>query len=158
MSLPVRQGTPVDPGLFEARPVRCQNSATGLDLGVYAARWYWLMRPPGTGRRLIRSWERSATDSPGRGGGAGGCDGSSSVLVGGIPGEDRPQVAFTEYQHRGGGLVPGGEHETFRMGIRAGASGRDLHGFDTGPGQDCVERLSELPGSVADQEPELQDS
>ena len=33
-------------------PVGCQNSATGLDLGVYAARWYSLMRPPRTGRRL----------------------------------------------------------------------------------------------------------
>jgi hypothetical protein len=33
----------------------------GFDLGSYAARWYWLMRPPGTGWRLIRSRERSAT-------------------------------------------------------------------------------------------------
>jgi hypothetical protein len=75
--------------------------------------------------------------------------------VGGIPGEDRPQVAFTEYQHRGGGLVPGGEHETFRMGIRAGASGRDLHGFDVGGGEDRVEGCGGLPGAVADQEPEV---
>ena len=99
MSLPVRQGTPVDPGLFEARPVPCQNSATGLDLGVYAARWYSLMRPPETGRRLIRSWERSATDSPGR--------------------------------------------------------GRDLHGFDTGGGEDRAGGCGELPGAAANQEPEV---
>ena len=64
-------------------------------------------------------------------------------------------MAFTEYQHRAGGLVPGGEHETFRMGIRAGASGRDLHGFDTGGGQDRAEGCGELPGAAADQEPEV---
>jgi len=45
-----------------------QNSATSLDLGFYAARSYSLMRPPRTGQRLIRSWERSATGWSGRGG------------------------------------------------------------------------------------------
>ena len=49
-------------------PVGFQNSATGLDLGFYAARSYSLMRPPRTGRRLIRFWERSATGWSGRGG------------------------------------------------------------------------------------------
>jgi hypothetical protein len=34
-----------------------QNPATRLDLVFYAARSYSLMRPPGTGRRLIRFWE-----------------------------------------------------------------------------------------------------
>ena len=38
--------------------------------------------------------------------------------------------------------------------IRSRAARRDLHGFDTGAGQDCVERFGELPGPVADQEPE----
>jgi hypothetical protein len=38
-----------------------QNSATSPELGFYAARSYSLMRPPRTGRRVIRSWERSAT-------------------------------------------------------------------------------------------------
>jgi pimeloyl-ACP methyl ester carboxylesterase len=38
-----------------------QNSATIPELGFYAARSYSLMRPPRTVRRLIRSWERSAT-------------------------------------------------------------------------------------------------
>jgi hypothetical protein len=51
-----------------AEPVGFQNSATNLDLGFYAARSYSLMRPPRTGRRLIRSWERSATRWSGRGG------------------------------------------------------------------------------------------
>lgn len=45
-----------------------QNSAAGLDLGFYAARSYSLMRPPRTGRRLIRSWVRSAVGWSGRGG------------------------------------------------------------------------------------------
>jgi len=39
--------------------------------------------------------------------------------------------------------------------IRSRAARRDLHGFDTGAGQDCVERFGELPGPVADQEPEV---
>jgi hypothetical protein len=43
-----------------------QNSATGPDLGFYAARSYSLMRPPRTGRRLIRCRERSATGWSGR--------------------------------------------------------------------------------------------
>ena len=42
-------------------PVGFQNSATGPDLGFYAARSYSLMRPPRTGRRWIRFRERSAT-------------------------------------------------------------------------------------------------
>ena len=43
-------------------PAGFQNSATGLDLGFYATRSYSLKRPPRTGRRLIRSRERSATE------------------------------------------------------------------------------------------------
>jgi hypothetical protein len=35
------------------------------------------------------------------------------------------------------------------------AAGRDLHCLDTGGGEDRVERVSELPGAVADQEPEV---
>ena len=45
-----------------------QNSATGPDLGFYAARSYSLMMPPRTGRRWIRFRERSATGWSGRGG------------------------------------------------------------------------------------------
>jgi hypothetical protein len=43
-------------------PAGFQNSATGAELGFYAARSYSLMRPPRTGRRWIRSLERSATE------------------------------------------------------------------------------------------------
>jgi hypothetical protein len=44
-----------------ANPAGFQNSAIDSDLGFYAARSYSLMRPPRTGRRLIRWWEGSAT-------------------------------------------------------------------------------------------------
>jgi len=37
--------------------------------------------------------------------------------------------------------------------FRARTPGRDLHGLDTGVGQDRVKRCGELPGPVADQEP-----
>ncbi len=59
-----------DPGRARRRraPVGFQNSATGLDLGIYAARSYSLMRPPRTGWRLIRCPERSAIGRSGRGG------------------------------------------------------------------------------------------
>ena len=59
---------PRSPKPWRPNPVGFQNSATGLDLGFYAARSYSLMRPPRTGRRLIRSWERSAAGWSGRGG------------------------------------------------------------------------------------------
>jgi hypothetical protein len=49
------------------QPVGFQNSATSPELGFYAARSYSLMRPPRTGRRLIRFLERSATGWSGRG-------------------------------------------------------------------------------------------
>ena len=48
-------------------PVGFHNSATGADLGFYAARSYSLMRPPRTDRRWIRSRKRSATGWAGRG-------------------------------------------------------------------------------------------
>jgi ferredoxin len=64
-------------------------------------------------------------------------------------------MSFAEDQHPVGDLGPGGEHEPFCVGVRAGASGWDLHGLDAGAGQDRVEGFGELPGPVADQEPEV---
>ena len=58
------------PDVAGADSVGFQNSATGVDLGFYAARSYSWRRPPRTGRRLIRSWERSAMGWSGRGGAA----------------------------------------------------------------------------------------
>jgi hypothetical protein len=57
--------------LSDLHPVGFHNSATGADLGFYAARSYSLMRPPRTGRRWIRSRERSATGWSGRAGAGG---------------------------------------------------------------------------------------
>ena len=57
---------PVMPGAGSA--VGFQKSVASLGLGFYAARSYSLRRPPKTGRRLIRFWERSATGWSGRGG------------------------------------------------------------------------------------------
>ena len=64
-------------------------------------------------------------------------------------------MPFAEDQHPVGDLGPGGEHEPFGISIRAGTSGRDLHGSDAGVGQDRVKRCGELPGAVTDQEPEV---
>jgi hypothetical protein len=75
--------------------------------------------------------------------------------VGLVLGQDEPQMPFAEDQHPVGDLGPGGEHEPFRKSIRSRAARRDLHGLDTGVGQDCVRLLGELPGPVADQEPEV---
>jgi hypothetical protein len=80
---------------------------------------------------------------------------ASSVVVGLVPGHDRPQMSFAEDQHPIGQLRPRGEHEPFRVGVRTRASGRDLHRLDTGAGQDGAERCGELPGLVTDQEPEV---
>jgi hypothetical protein len=55
-------------------------------------------------------------------------------------------MPFAEDQHQVGDLGPGRKHEPLRIGVRARAEGRDLHGLDAGVGQDCVERLGELPG------------
>ena len=63
-------------------------------------------------------------------------------------------MPFAEDQHPVGDFGPGCEHEPFRVSVRALAAGRALHDLDTGIGQDCVKRLGELPGPVAEQEPE----
>ena len=81
--------------------------------------------------------------------------GAAAVVVGFVLGEDRPQVAFAEDEHPVGELGPGGEHEPFRVGVRARVAGRDLHGPDPGVGQDGVERVGELPGPVTDQVAEV---
>jgi hypothetical protein len=72
-----------------------------------------------------------------------------------VLGQDRPHMPFAEDEHLVGDLGPGGEHEPFRISVRAGAAGRDLHDLDAGIGQDGVKRRGELPGPVADQEPEV---
>ncbi len=80
--------------------------------------------------------------------------GSLSVVVGLVLGQDQPQMPFAGDQHPVGDLGSDGEHEPFRKSIRSRAAGRDLHGLDTGAGQDCVKRCGELPSPITDQEPE----
>lgn len=71
-----RQAGPRDQVAYLARDlvapddqaVGFQKSATDPDLGFYAVRSYSLTRPPRTGPRLIRSWQRSATGWSGHGG------------------------------------------------------------------------------------------
>jgi hypothetical protein len=63
-------------------------------------------------------------------------------------------MSFAEDQHPVGDLGPGGEQEPPGIGIRSWISRRDLHGLDAGAGQDRVVRGGELPGPVADEEPE----
>ena len=81
--------------------------------------------------------------------------GAPPVVMALVRGQDRPQMPLAEDEHLVGDLGPGGEHEPFRKCIRSRAARRDLHGLDTGAGQDCVERFGELPGPVADREPEV---
>ena len=49
--------------------------------------------------------------------------GAASVVVALILGQDRLQMSLAEDQHPVGDLGPGGEHESFRVSIRARASG-----------------------------------
>ena len=81
--------------------------------------------------------------------------GSPPVVMRLVLGEDRPQMPLAEDEHPVGDLGSDGEHEPFRVSVRARAARRDLHGLDVGVGQDCVERPGELPGPVADQVPEV---
>ena len=81
--------------------------------------------------------------------------GTAPVVVSLVLGQDGPQMPLAEDQHPVGDLRPGREHEPFRIGIRARAPGRDLHGLDTGGCQDRVEHLSELACPVTDQEPSI---
>ena len=64
------------------------------------------------------------------------------------------QVSFAEDEHPVGDLSPSCEHEPLGIGIRARTPGRDVDRFDTIIGQDRVDRPAELPGPVADEEPE----
>ena len=72
-----------------------------------------------------------------------------------VLGHHDAQVSFAEDQHPVGNLRPGGEHKPFGIRVRPRAPGRDLHRLDACAREDRVERCSELPSAVADQEPEV---
>jgi hypothetical protein len=75
--------------------------------------------------------------------------------VPGVLGENQPQLRFAEDQHPVGDLGPGGEDEPFGVSVRARTVRGDLRCRDAGAGRARVEGVGELPGAVADQEPEV---
>src|SRR6266566_1592258 len=60
-------------------------------------------------------------------------------------------MVFAEDQHPVGQLGPGGPHEPFRVSVRAGAAGRNLHHGDARVGEHGVEGGGELAGPVPDE-------
>jgi len=90
-------------------PPRVPELGRRLDQGFYAARSYSLMRPPRTGRRLIRCWDGPA----GVGGEHGGCHrrtvpGVTSRCIRRLRGWRRisaPRTAWSAQFSRGRGLV-----------------------------------------------------
>jgi len=84
--------------------VRFQNSAIGLDLGFYAARWVFVDEAAGHGAPL----DPLVGEVGGGVAGAGGAWrlrlGPSLVAVGLVFGQDRPQVPFATDQHPVGDL------------------------------------------------------
>jgi hypothetical protein len=71
--------------------------------------------PENTGGTAVKDHE--VGNSVAGAGGAGGCDGPPSAVVGLVLGQDRPQMPLAEDQHPVGDLRPGGEHESFRISV-----------------------------------------
>ncbi len=113
--------------LWGSRTLPC-----GLSCAFYAAGSYSLSRPPRTARLA----------GPVR---------ALSVVVPGVLGQYVPEVTFAEDQHAVGQLGSGGQHESLRESVRAGAAGRDLHDVDAGACEHGVEGGAELAGPVPDE-------
>src|SRR5215203_741403 len=77
----------------------------------------------------------------------------AAVVVGGVPGEDGPQVVSAEDEDAVGEFGSGGADEAFGEAVRSRTSRWDLHRMDALTSQDSVERGGELAGAVADEEP-----
>jgi hypothetical protein len=143
---PHRQSRAPSRGGF--RPVGFQNSATGLDLGFYAARWYSWRRPPRTGWRLTRGREASPMGWPGRAGGVRGGDGAA---VGGSAGHTRPRPAAGVVRRRSasGRSPPSGRcartvpPQRSRAGFAAGSAPPRCR---RGPGPRRTMRCTARPG------------
>jgi len=71
-----------------------------------------------------------------------------------VPGEHTAQVSLAEDQHPVGDLGADGQREAFREAVCPRTPRRDLDHLDARVRQDRVERGRELPGPVADEEPE----
>ena len=110
------------------------------------------MRPPRMGRRWIRFVARSAGGWSGRGGRSWRLRWGRRPLywAGMVRRCSWPKISI--WSVTSGRAV---STNRFRVCVRSRAAGRDLHGLDTGLSQDGVERCGELPGPVADQEPEV---
>jgi hypothetical protein len=67
-------------------------------------------------------------------------------------------VSLAEDQHPVGDFGPDRRHEPFGEAVRPRTSRRDLEYFDTCVRHDRVEQRCELPGPVADEEPEPSDA
>ena len=80
--------------------------------------------------------------------------GPPCVAVGRVLVQDRLQMPLAEDQYPVSDLLPGSEHESSGISVRARPAGRDLHSLGTGVGQNGVKGRAELPGPVPDQEPE----
>jgi hypothetical protein len=72
----------------------------------------------------------------------------------GIPGKHPTHVSLPEDQHPVGDLDPHRQHEPLGEAVRPRTPWRDLHHLNTRVRQDRVERRRELPGPIANQEPE----
>ena len=68
-----------------------------------------------------------------------------AVVVAGVLVQYVPEVALAEDQHPVGELGADGQHEPFRVSVRARTAGRDLQDLDAGVGQHGVKGGGELP-------------
>ena len=80
---------------------------------------------------------------------------TAAVVVAGVLGEGVAEVSLAEDEHAVGDLGAGGEDESFGVGVGSGASWWDLADGDAGISQYGVEGVSELPGTVPDEDGEL---
>src|SRR5689334_11699139 len=76
------------------------------------------------------------------------------VVVGGVPDKNQAQMPLTEDQHPVGDLGSHCQDEAFGEAVRARTARRNFDHLDTRVRQDLVERRRELPGPIADEEPE----
>jgi hypothetical protein len=139
----------------EPLAVGFQNAVTCLDLGFCAARWYSLMRPPRTGWRLICCWVGSPVGWPGRGGRGARLRWGRRRLQG------RAYSAGTDRRCRSPGISIRSvtsvravstnlSADAFAGGLRGGIVTASM----PAPARAASNGRGELPGPVADQEPE----
>jgi len=98
-------------------PVGFQNLATGVGLGFYGSLVFVDEAAEDVpALDLLLGEVGDGVVGPGRAELAAAM-GSPPVVVGLVPGQDRPQVPLAEDQHPVGDLRPGGAHESFRIGV-----------------------------------------